>query len=126
MSLDSILGNILAAIIYAVLAYFAKRIYLKIKEADPAKYPVSPKSKTTVKRQFYTALALLAVFLIAFSSINLKTASNFLGGVKIALGIALGFCFIAVWGVFDAVLPFYPEDDIIKKPSEKKTDNNDD
>lgn len=119
MTLGSIAGNLLSAFIFAVVAFLAKKFwrYVKSTEANASAQSVAPKK--SILKQFYGFLGCLALSTIIFSSISFRSGSILLLLLKIFSGLAMLFSFILVWGAFDAVVPFYPSDDVVQEPSDQ-------
>lgn len=114
---NSILGNIVAAAIYAVLAWLARRLWRSLKKPRPVPAEKLGK-KDTLRRQFFAALALLSLSLVVFCSIGSTSPAEWLGLVKVLSGLVAGLSFLVVWGAFDVAFAFYPEDQVVEEPAQ--------
>ena len=123
MSFDSILGNLIAAVIYAALAYLAKVIWKGIMKSERENSAIKRGKKTTLRKQFFVSLLVLLISLVVFCSIGPRQNIDALGVIKIFSGIFAGFSFLITWGAFDTAFAFYPDDDVISKPSDQDSAN---
>lgn len=122
MSFKSIIGNLIATGIYAVLVYCIKKIF-RSQSAGQNGQTGKIARKTVLKRQFFASLILLVVTLSVFFSVTTPRLLHPLSALKVLAGLIAGFSFVFTWGAFEAAFSFYPEDDVVSKPSEKKTDD---
>ena len=117
MNVESIIENLVASLIFAVLAYLVKRIWksLKSTKAEPEK----TSSKLVLKRQFFISLFVFATSLIVFCSIGYEPIPDLLSMLKAFSGIVAALSFIITWGAFETAFAFYPEDDVVRKPPDQ-------
>ena len=127
MDFESILGNLIASAIFALLSVLAKRVYVRLKAAsDPASQasgrprPIS--KRATLKKQFFGFLALLIVSLSVFCSISSADPFSVAGFLKVSSGLFSGLSLLAVWGAFDAAFAFYPSDNKVDVPANTNAD----
>ena len=111
MSFDAIAGNVIAAFIYACLAYVFKKAFKALTQSKKSKPPAKEASKASLHKSFLVSLFLFLITLV------------FIGSIKIMCGLTAGLSFLTTWGAFDAAFAFYPEDEVISEPSESNPDN---
>ena len=122
MSFDAIAGNVIAAFIYACLAYVFKKTFRVLTQNKKSKPSVKEASKASLHKSFLVSLFLFFITLVVFCSIG-HPANLFIGSIKIMCGLTAGLSFLTTWGAFDAAFAFYPEDDVISKPSDGNANN---
>ena len=122
MSFDAIAGNVIAAFIYACLAYVFKKAFKALTQSKKSKPPAKEASKASLHKSFLVSLFLFLITLVVFCSIGHPT-TLFIGSIKIMCGLMAGLSFLTTWGAFDAAFAFYPEDEVISEPSESNPDN---
>lgn len=128
MDIESILGNLIASALFALLSILAKKAYVRLKAALNAASQINDKTRPIrnrkiLKKQFFGFLTLLLLSLIVFCSTPASDPSSLSGFLKVISGLFSGLSFLAVWGAFDAAFAFYPSDDNVDVPANTKAND---
>ena len=121
MNVDSICGNLIAAVIYGVAVWVLKQIWNN-RPRDDGEPPKKAGSKAVLKKQFFASLIILVISLAVYCSIGFHPGKLILSFLRPLFGLSAGFSFIIVWGAFEAAFAFYPPDDPVEVPPDQGSD----
>lgn len=118
--LESIAINLFVGIICTAISFVAKKLWVFLQtSAEPSNKPTSKKQ---IHTQFLVSLLSSGCLLTCGFLINAVSALTAM--LKICSFVCAWISFILAWGAFDAVLPFYPDDNPGKeKPAKDQARN---